>query len=121
MSLILVSTPALAISARVENELDRLGPEEKLEQRCDVEALGRIDEARKDMNPDKVIAYTFKPTEHHGTTLDAPGAAFRSRGHWYRLSYHCVTKSDELQVTSFSFKIGKEIPRTSWDRLYLYP
>lgn len=117
----LAATPALALNARIENELDRLDPEEKLEQRCDVEALNRIDQARKDMNPDKVIAYTFAPTQMNGTTIDAPGAAVRSHGHWYRLSYHCVTENDELAIKSFSFKIGKEIPRKAWDRLYLYP
>ena len=47
LTLTLVATPALAISQRIENELDRLDPEEKLEQRCDVEALSRIDAARK--------------------------------------------------------------------------
>ncbi|WP_246710249.1 DUF930 domain-containing protein [Martelella soudanensis] len=121
ITLTLIATPALAINQRVENELDRLDPEEKLEQRCDIEAMGRIDEARKDMSPDKVIAYTFAPTKVNGTTLDAPGAAMRSHGHWYKLSYHCAAASDELAIKSFSFKIGNEIPRKAWDRLYLYP
>ena len=121
LTLTLAATPALAISQRIENELDRLDPEEKLEQRCDVEALSRIDAARKDMTPDKVIAYTFAPTKVNGTTIDAPGAAVRSHGHWYKLSYHCATASDELAVKSFSFKLGEEIPRSAWERLYLYP
>lgn len=121
LTLTLVASPALAINQRIENELDRLDPEEKLEQRCDIEALARIDAARKDMNPNKVIAYTFAPTEVDGTTMDAPGAAVRSRGHWYKLSYHCAAASDELAIKSFSFKLGKEIPRSDWERLYLYP
>ncbi|MGV0911819.1 DUF930 domain-containing protein [Martelella sp. FOR1707] len=121
LTLTFAATPALAISQRIENELDRLDPEEKLEQRCDIEALARIDAARKDMTPDKVIAYTFAPTELEGTSLSAPGAAVRSRGHWYKLSYRCVTASDELAIESFSFKLGQEIPRSAWERLYLYP
>ena len=121
LTLTFAATPALAISQRIENELDRLDPEEKLEQRCDIEALARIDAARKDMTPDKVIAYTFAPTELEGTSLSAPGAAVRSHGHWYKLSYHCATASDEIAVKSFSFKLGEEIPRSAWERLYLYP
>ncbi len=121
IALALTAAPALAISQRIEDELDQLDPEEKLEQRCDVEALGRIDDARKDMSPDKVIAYTFAPTTVTGTTMEAPGAAVRSGGRWYKLSYRCVAARDEIAIKSFSFKLGDEIPRDSWDRLYLYP
>ncbi|AJY48039.1 signal peptide protein [Martelella endophytica] len=115
------TTQAMALNQRITTELKSLDPEEELEQRCDVEALSQINDARKDMYPDKVIAYTFAPPSVKGNTIDAHGAAFRSHEHWYRLTYHCVTDRSELTVKSFSFKIGAEIPRAQWDRLYLYP
>ncbi|MBB4121242.1 DUF930 domain-containing protein [Martelella radicis] len=118
---VLAGSQAFALNKRIAAELERLDPEEELEQRCDVEALSRIDAARRDMTPDKVIAYTFAPPEVKGNTIDADGAVFRSRGHWYHLRYHCVTDASELAVTDFSFRIGKEIPRSEWDRNYLYP
>lgn len=112
---------AFALNKRVTNELERLSPEEELEQRCDIEALNRIDDARSDLSPNKVIAYTFGPPKVVGTTIDAKGAVFRSRETWYHLSYHCEADSTELKVKNFSFKIGKVIPRSDWERLYLYP
>ncbi|MET3601171.1 hypothetical protein ABID12_003127 [Martelella mangrovi] len=113
--------PAFALNKRVAAELQRLDPEEELEQRCDVEALSRIDAARKDMNPDKVIAYTFEPPVVKGDTIDANGAVFRTHQHWYHLSYHCTTDRSELKIKDFSFRIGAEIPRSQWDKYYLYP
>ncbi|WP_425462530.1 DUF930 domain-containing protein [Martelella lutilitoris] len=118
---VLAGSQAFALNKRIAAELERLDPEEELEQRCDVEALTRIDAARRDLTPDKVIAYTFAPPEVSGNTIDARGAVFRSHEHWYHLSYHCVTDASELAVTDFSFSIGKEVPRSEWDRNYLYP
>lgn len=118
---LLASSEAMALNKRVAGELQRLEPEEELEQRCDVEALSRIDAARSDMRPDKVIAYTFAPPNVVGDTIDAKGAVFRSHEHWYRLSYHCVTDETRLNVKSFSFKIGAEVPRSKWQKYYLYP
>ncbi|TPW31625.1 DUF930 domain-containing protein [Martelella alba] len=110
-----------AESKRIDNELEKLEPEERLEQRCDIEALSRIDAARKDMSPDKVIAYTFGAPKVKGTTIDAKGAVFRSHEHWYRLSYHCEADPTELNIKKFSFKIGAEVPRAKWTHYYLYP
>nr|WP_272210043.1 DUF930 domain-containing protein [Marinicella sp. W31]MDC2875900.1 DUF930 domain-containing protein [Marinicella sp. W31] len=118
---LMAGSSAFAINKRVAAELQRLDPEEELEQRCDVEALSRIDAARKDMTPDKVIAYTFEPPVVKGHTIDAGGAVFRSRQHWYHLAYHCATDDTALKVKDFSFRIGAEIPRSAWDRYYLYP
>ncbi|WP_024709795.1 MULTISPECIES: DUF930 domain-containing protein [Martelella] len=118
---VMAGSQALALNKRIAAELERLEPEEELEQRCDVEALSRIDAARDDMTPDKVIAYTFATPEVKGHTIDADGAVFRSHEHWYHLRYHCVTDASALNVTAFSFEIGTEIPRSEWERNYLYP
>ena len=115
------SSQALALNKRVISELERLSPEEELEQRCDIEALNRIEAARSDLSPNKVIAYSFAAPKVVGTTIDANGAVFRSRETWYRLSYHCEADSTELKVREFSFKIGKIVPRSDWDKYYLYP
>ena len=117
----LASSQAMALNKRVVGELQKLEPEEELEQRCDVEALSRIDDARNDMRPDKVIAYTFAPPKVDGDTIDANGAVFRTHEHWYHLSYHCVTDKTRLNVKTFSFKIGAEVPRSKWQKYYLYP
>ncbi|MGR6431603.1 DUF930 domain-containing protein [Rhizobium sp. PAMB 3174] len=110
------STPTV----QVEKQLDRLAPEEELEQRCDIEAMNRIDKDNAKFDPDKVIAYAFGPTQVNGTTIKAKGAVFRSHEHWYRLSYTCETGAKRLTVEKFDYKIGSEVPRDQWDSHYLY-
>lgn len=89
-------------------------PMEQLEQRCDVEAMERLD-------ADKVIAYTFAQPEYTSTSVSAPGAVFRKNSKWYRLSYQCETKDDLRTILSFNMKVGEIIPREDWQRYYLYP
>lgn len=67
-------TPAFAIDASVMRQLNALAPEERLEQRCDIEAMERIATEQKGMKPDKVIAYTFGDPEVGKNSIKAPGA-----------------------------------------------
>lgn len=92
----------------------------RLEQRCDLEALDRIARETK-FRPDKVLAYAFEDLVEGKLWLKAPGAAFRSGGNWYHLSYECHTSKDAMNVLSFKYKIGKIIPRKDWDKHYLVP
>ncbi len=110
---------AFAIDPRVASQLDKLTPEERREQRCDMEAMDRIKKSG-DFRPDKVIAYTFSDTVENGDSIRAPGAVFRSAGEWYRLKYKCETGDKGLSIMSFDFKIGTKVPRTQWERYYLY-
>jgi hypothetical protein len=41
-----------------------------------------------------------------GDLLKASGAASRSNGHWYALSFVCDASPDHLKVTSFNYRIG---------------
>jgi hypothetical protein len=109
-----------AMDSSVVRQLDALTPRERLEQRCDIEAMNRIAKDNKQFRPDKVIAYTFGRTSASGNKLSAPGAVFRSREHWYRLKYTCQTGNKQLDVTSFSYQIGAEVPRANWSKYYLY-
>lgn len=112
--------PAQAIDTRVRNQLMKLTPEERLEQRCDIEAMERISRAKKGFRPDKVIAYTFGDPKIDGTILKTKGAVFRSKGEWYRLSYRCEAAQDRLSVTGFKFRIGDRVPHREWAAHYLY-
>ncbi|MFF2320869.1 DUF930 domain-containing protein [Agrobacterium sp. NPDC058088] len=113
-------TPAFAIDASVMRQLNALAPEERLEQRCDIEAMERIATEQKGMKPDKVIAYTYGDPEVGKNSIKAPGAAFRSAGEWYRLKYKCQLKSDSLSIQSFDYRVGDKIPEEQWKKLYLY-
>ncbi|MFD1746601.1 DUF930 domain-containing protein [Rhizobium helianthi] len=121
----LVLTGATAISAHaldsnIIRQLDRLTPDERREQRCDIEAMSRIAKQGDGFKPDKVIAYTFGDTEEKNGLLRAPGAVFRSAGDWYRLRYKCKTAKDGITIQSFDYKVGSKIPREDWSKHYLY-
>ncbi len=113
-------SPAFAIDASVMRQLNKLAPEERLEQRCDIEAMERIATEQKGMRPDKVIAYTFGDPQVGKNSIKAPGAAFRSSGEWYKLKYKCQLKSDSLSIQSFDYRVGDKIPEAQWKKLYLY-
>ena len=114
------TSPALAIDARLRSQLEKLTPEERLEQRCDMEAMDQISGGKGGFRPDKVIAYAFGDPKLDGTTLKTKGAVFRSEGEWYRLAYKCEGSDDRLEVNAFKFKIGNVVPREDWAAHYLY-
>jgi hypothetical protein len=116
----LAALPAHALEPSIVNQLNALAPEERREQRCDMEAMKRIEEDTKSFLPDKVIAYTFQDPVRTQRAIEAPGAVFRSRGDWYRLQYRCETGTKGLKVLSFRYKIGERIPREEWGQHYLY-
>jgi len=113
------ASAAHALDARVEKQLNALAPEERREQRCDMEAMAQIRKTG-DYRPDKVIAYTFSDTLEKGDSIKAPGAVFRSQGAWYRLKYKCETGDKGLSVMSFDYKIGSKVERDLWNKYYLY-
>jgi hypothetical protein len=115
----LALSPAFAIDARIRSQLEKLTPEERLEQRCDIEAMDKID-GKGGFRPDKVIAYAFGDPKLEGTTLKTRGAVFRSKGEWYRLSYKCEASADRLEVKTFNYKIGDMVPHEDWAAHYLY-
>ena len=84
-----LASPAFSLDARVRGELEKLAPEERLEQRCDMEAMDRIGGAKEGFRPDKVIAYAFGDPKLEGTTFNLPVRA----GEGGRL-FGAVTVSD---------------------------
>lgn len=112
--------PANAIDSSIARQLNALDPQERREQRCDIEAMSRIAKAGAGFRPDKVIAYSRADIVEKGDDIRAPGAVFRSAGDWYKLKFKCRTGDKGLGIVSFDYQIGEKIPRSEWDRLYLY-
>jgi len=112
--------PALAIDANVLRQLNVLAPEERLEQRCDIEAMERIAKEQKGMKPDKVIAYAFGDPDVTSDSIKASGAVFRSAGEWYRLRYKCQITPSTLGIRNFDYKVGDKVPEAQWAKHYLY-
>jgi len=111
---LLVFAVSAAAETRIERSLRRLAPGERLVQLCDYTALQRIRKDERKFRPDRVIADGEKDPTFNKNTVIANGAAFRSRGKWYALTFRCTAMLDNMKVLSFSYKIGKEIPETKW-------
>lgn len=99
----------------------KLAPEARIEQRCNVRAMGDISREHPGFAPDELVAYAFADpdTDLAAETIRAPGAAVRSKGEWYHLSYRCQTTAEGLDVVAFSYALGEMVPRSEWDAHYL--
>src|SRR6478752_5934807 len=98
-------TPAVAMDQSLVRQFKKLDPQTRLEQRCDTEAMDRINADETEYRPDKVIAYSFADPLYEKNQIKAPGAVFRSKGEWYRLKFKCVTGPDHIEVLSLKYKI----------------
>lgn len=115
--------PVLARPNRksAQDQLMKLDPQARYEQRCNSRAAGAVSREHKGFNPDEVVAYAFADSKLQGTVVTAPDGALRSRGKWYHVSYVCKVSADGLNVEQFSYKLGEEVPRAEWDKHYLVP
>ncbi|MER9462668.1 MULTISPECIES: DUF930 domain-containing protein [unclassified Mesorhizobium] len=115
-----LALPAHAMDAALRAGLLKLDPETRLEQRCDAEVLDRISHDDHKYKADRVVAYAFATPEMKADAIRSPGAAFRSKGQWYRLKFKCETAPDHMEVLQFRYRIGDEIPEADWAKYNLY-
>jgi len=115
-----VASPASAMDGALRAGLLKLDPETRLEQRCDAEVLDRITHDDPHYKADRVVAYAFATPEMHQDSIRSPGAAFRSKGEWYRLKFKCLTAPDHMKVLDFRYRIGAQIPKDDWSKYNLY-
>jgi hypothetical protein len=107
-------------SWQARSSLQQLSGGDRLEQICNLEAMEQMHAWDSRFLADAVVAYAMAETRLNGRTTDAPGAAIRSRGHWYALSYTCTMAASAEDVTSFEFQLGAEIPQQQWAEYSLY-
>ena len=112
--LCLVTFASSAGETRIDRVLKTLAPTERLVQLCDYTAMQHIRKAKGDFRPDRVVADGAKDPTFDKNTVIANGAAFRSRGKWYSLTFRCTAQPDNLNVVSFKYEIGGEIPEEKW-------
>ena len=109
-----VSAPVAAVDARFERSLRMLAPPERLEQLCDYTALTSIRKDSRNFRPERAVASAGADVTVKNDTIVAASGAFRSRAKWYALSYTCSASPDHMQVLSFKYAIGGEIPEAKW-------
>lgn len=110
-----VSQAGAAAENRMDRSLKMLDPAARLEQVCDMAAMAQIRREVKEFRPDRATASALAEPKAGPASLEAKGAAFRSKGKWYQLSYVCQTTPDQMKVLSFDYKIGSPIPEDRWD------
>lgn len=120
-SLAPVFVAGLALASGPDKAMLLLEPTERMEQRCNARAMGDVSREHPGVHPDELVAYAFAETRISGASVTAPGAAVRSGGHWYHLSYRCVTKDDGLGIEALTYVLGEVIPRDEWDAHGLVP
>lgn len=118
---LLLCAGAAEAATRRDEMILHLDPATRIEQRCNARAMGVIGREHHEMRPDELVAYAFADTKVGADNIVAPGAAVRSAGHWYRLSYRCRTTADGLDVRDFSYALGNEVPKSDWSAHYLVP
>ena len=106
-------------SEKFRKALDRLDPQTRLEQVCDLEAMNRIKKDQK-YSPDRAQGAASADPKTDGHKLTATGGAFRSKGDWYELSFVCEASPDHMKVLSFEYQTGKSIPKTKWEEYGLF-
>jgi hypothetical protein len=112
--------PASAMDSALRAGLLKLDPQTRLEQRCDAEILDRITHDDRKFKADRVVAYAFATPEMSTDAIRSTGAAFRSKGQWYRLRFKCQTGPDHMEVLQLRYRIGDEIPEADWSKYNLY-
>jgi len=115
-----IAFPANAMDSALRAGLLKLDPQTRLEQRCDAEVLDRITHDDPHYKADRVVAYAFATPEMRQDSIRSPGAAFRSKGEWYRLKFKCRTAPDHMKVLDFRYRIGVQIPKDEWSKYNLY-
>lgn len=116
-----MASAAQAMDTGAAQELERLDPQTRLEQRCDLEAMERIHKDPARLVPDELVAYAFGDPKIKGDKIRSEGAAFRSKGEWYHLSYTCSTSPDHMTILTFQYAIGQVVPHSEWAHHYLVP
>lgn len=112
----LLTPPASA--STLAQSLKRLEPTTRMLQVCDIEASKQI--SKKQKGVDRVVSEAASAPRTSGNQVVAKGAAYRSKGHWYGFQYTCKVTPDHMKALSFTYKLGKEIPRSKWDAYELW-
>jgi hypothetical protein len=111
--------PANALT-KMEQSLMKLDPEERAHQACVAKGLDVVRRDKRLAHADRLMPDVFKRAHFTEGMVKAPGAAVRSDSHWYALSFECALTDDQLKATSFTFKVGDEIPPGRWDDVGLW-
>lgn len=88
---------------------------ERMEQLCGIEAMEQVQAWNGQFQPDSVVAYAMADSKIVGRTVEATGAAIRSKQQWFKLKFRCGLSADLTEVVAFEFQVEEPIPRSAWE------
>jgi hypothetical protein len=102
-------------SRQAKATLPQLEPAERMIQLCGLEAMEQVHLWQPAFRPDSLVAYALSDPAIAANGVHAEGAAFRSEGNWYRMSFDCAVTPDHMRVLSFTFRVGDPVPPEEWE------
>ena len=111
------AAPAAALERSLEASLLKLEPDTRFHQICDIETMRRISSAHGPLHPDRMVMDAEREAGLSGDLIVGRGAAIRSGGKWYRLTFKCRATSDRLTVVELDDRIGAPIPGSRWEAI----
>lgn len=113
--------PALAQATSFEDTMKKLDPEERAHQACILKGIAAVRGDKVLPGADRMKTSIFGRAEFiDGTKVKAQGGAVRAKDHWYALKFDCVVTADQMKATTFTYQLGKEIPKDQWEDLGLW-
>jgi hypothetical protein len=123
----IVLTAAVCVAASaayganaIDRTLMKLSPEERAHQACAVKGLSIVRRDKRFAKADRLMPDVFSRAKFDGSIVVAKGGAVRIPEHWFAISFQCAVTDDQMKATSFSYELGNEIPKTSWNEVGLW-
>lgn len=115
-----IASVSSAYGTSLEDTLLKLAPDERARQACVIKGLERLRLDKRLPKVDRIKTSILTPARLDGVVVTGTGAAVRSQGRWYVISFSCLVTKDLLKATSFEYQVGEEIPAERWDNLGLW-
>jgi hypothetical protein len=114
--LAVVGMSAPAMAGPLEEALSKLDPQERSHQACILKGMDMMRQDARLKKADRLKTQILAPAVLDKTQLTGKGAAVRVGSHWYAMSFTCQLSTNLMKATSFTFALGNEIPKASWDK-----
>ena len=114
------ASPALA-QKKGADWTSKLEPRTRTIQLCNFAALRAFSKEKKlKPRPDRALVNAGAEPKIEASLVTGKTGAVRSGPRWYGFTFTCTLSADGKQTSSFTYEIGKEIPKAQWEKLGLW-
>lgn len=99
----------------------KLEPRTRAMQVCSLAGLGAFarDKTLRP-KPDRVVMNAAGEPKIEAALVTGAGAAVRSGTRWYNFAFTCKLNDAGTKASSFTYNLGKEIPKGQWEKMGLW-